>query len=132
MLVLSRKIGEKILIGDGIEVVILSIKGTQIRVGISADKSISVRREEKILPIKKANSNSLSKNIAAFLHKSKDEYLFLRRPSWPLGYLYRLDKKGVLVDFSDSGVNFIRHSFTKEECLSKDWIFLTYAQVIND
>lgn len=46
MLVLNRRIGEKLIIGGNIEVTILAIKGGQIRVGIEAPKEISVIREE--------------------------------------------------------------------------------------
>lgn len=46
MLILSRKVGEKIIIGDNIEVVISEIKGNQVRVGIAAPRSVTVDREE--------------------------------------------------------------------------------------
>ena len=46
MLVLSRRIGENLIIGDDITVSILSIKGGQVRIGIEAPKDLSVHREE--------------------------------------------------------------------------------------
>ena len=46
MLVLTRKVGESVLIGDGIKVSILAVKGNQVRVGIDAPKDVSVHREE--------------------------------------------------------------------------------------
>lgn len=46
MLVLTRKVGQKILIGDNVEVTILGISGGQIKVGVSAPKSVDVDREE--------------------------------------------------------------------------------------
>lgn len=46
MLVLSRKIGESILIGDDIMVSILKVVGDQIKIGISAPSNLSVDREE--------------------------------------------------------------------------------------
>jgi len=46
MLVLSRKIGEKIVIGDGIEVTVIDIKGRQVRLGINAPKGVKIWREE--------------------------------------------------------------------------------------
>jgi carbon storage regulator len=46
MLVLSRRIGEEIVIGDDIRVTILSIKGKQIRLGIMAPLTVSVARME--------------------------------------------------------------------------------------
>nr|BET44774.1 MAG: carbon storage regulator CsrA [Candidatus Aschnera chinzeii] len=46
MLILSRRIGETIIIGDEIVVTILAIKGNQVRIGIKAPKTISIYREE--------------------------------------------------------------------------------------
>lgn len=46
MLILTRKIGEKIIIGGDIEVMILGVKGSQVRMGINAPQQVSVNREE--------------------------------------------------------------------------------------
>lgn len=46
MLVLSRKPGEKIIIGDNIEIVVISIHGDRARLGITAPSNVSVHREE--------------------------------------------------------------------------------------
>ncbi|MBI2054194.1 MAG: carbon storage regulator [Candidatus Staskawiczbacteria bacterium] len=46
MLILSRKIGEKIIIRDDIEIIILSLRGREVKVGINAPKEVPVRREE--------------------------------------------------------------------------------------
>lgn len=46
MLILSRKIGETIKIGEDIEVAVLGIKGSQVRIGVQAPKNIEVHREE--------------------------------------------------------------------------------------
>lgn len=46
MLVLSRKEDEKILIGDDIEIMVISIRGDKVRLGINAPKHIPVHREE--------------------------------------------------------------------------------------
>jgi len=46
MLILTRKIGESIIIGDNVKVTVLGVEGRQIRVGIDAPKEISVHREE--------------------------------------------------------------------------------------
>ena len=50
MLVLSRKIGEKIMIGDDIEIVVVDIDRGKIRIGITAPKDIPIYREE-VLPL---------------------------------------------------------------------------------
>ncbi len=46
MLVLSRTINQEIIIGDGIRIKIVGVKGGQIRVGVSAPRDVSVRRLE--------------------------------------------------------------------------------------
>ena len=53
MLILTRRISEKMMIDDDINITILGIKGNQVRLGINAPKSISVHREEIYLKIKK-------------------------------------------------------------------------------
>jgi carbon storage regulator len=50
MLVLTRKVGERIVIGDGITVEVLSVKGNRIRLGIEAPPGVSIVREE-LLPL---------------------------------------------------------------------------------
>jgi carbon storage regulator len=46
MLILTRKLREKILIDDNIEVAVLAIRGNQVRIGVNAPKDITVHREE--------------------------------------------------------------------------------------
>lgn len=46
MLVLTRKINERILIGDGIEITVLKTSGGRVKLGINADAFISIRRAE--------------------------------------------------------------------------------------
>jgi len=46
MLILSRKMGETLMIGDQIKVTVLGIKGNQVRLGVLAPKEVSVHREE--------------------------------------------------------------------------------------
>ena len=46
MLILTRRVGESLIIGDHIVINILSVKGNQIRIGVKAPKEISVHREE--------------------------------------------------------------------------------------
>jgi carbon storage regulator len=46
MLVLNRKIGERIVIGDGIVLTVVKVQGRQVRLGIEAPPSVSIRRME--------------------------------------------------------------------------------------
>ena len=55
MLVLTRKPGEKILIGDDIEVTVLDVRGDGIRIGIEAPRGIRIQREEVLRAVEAAN-----------------------------------------------------------------------------
>lgn len=46
MLILTRRVGETLMIGEQITVTVLGVKGNQVRVGINAPKDVSVHREE--------------------------------------------------------------------------------------
>lgn len=63
MLALSRKANESIIIGNDIEVTILEIKGEQVKIGISAPKSVPVYREEVYAQIKEANKEAASDTV---------------------------------------------------------------------
>jgi len=46
MLILTRRVGEKILIGDNVTIAVLDVRGNQVRIGIEAPSEVSVHREE--------------------------------------------------------------------------------------
>jgi carbon storage regulator len=46
MLILTRRVGETVVIGDNVTVAIIGVKGSQIRIGINAPKDVTVHREE--------------------------------------------------------------------------------------
>lgn len=73
MLVLSRKKGESIMIGDQIEVKILAVEGDQIKLGIVAPKSVKVHRSEIFEAIQEQNKEALatSADLLSKLQKNK-------------------------------------------------------------
>jgi len=60
MLVLTRKVNQSIVIGDDIEVVVLEVRGEQVRLGVRAPKSIAVHRKEVYEQIRQENLNAAS------------------------------------------------------------------------
>ena len=62
MLVLSRKNNESIMIGDHIEVKILSVDGDQVKLGIVAPKNVKVHRSEVFQAIQEQNKEALNMN----------------------------------------------------------------------
>ena len=58
MLILTRKIGESLIIGDDIEITVLSVRGNQVKLGVNAPKEIAVHRQEIYERIKAAEDNN--------------------------------------------------------------------------
>lgn len=58
MLVLTRKLKESIMIGDDIELSVLSIQSDQVKIGINAPKNIDIHRKEIYLSIQQENSQA--------------------------------------------------------------------------
>lgn len=46
MLILTRRVGETLMIGDEVSVTVLGVKGNQVRIGVNAPKTVAVHREE--------------------------------------------------------------------------------------
>jgi carbon storage regulator len=81
MLVLARRLNESIMIGDDIEVVVIDIKGDQVKLGIRAPKRITVHRKEIYEEIKKENIAAMDskykpeeiRELSHFFKKGKNE-----------------------------------------------------------
>ena len=52
MLILTRRVGETLMVGDDVTITVLGVKGNQVRIGINAPKDVPVHREEIYLRIK--------------------------------------------------------------------------------
>ncbi len=55
MLVLTRRVGERLRIGTDIELVVLDVRGRDVRIGVTAPASVAIHREEVYLKIQEAN-----------------------------------------------------------------------------
>jgi len=70
MLILSRKVHQEIVIGDGISITIVAIRGKQVRVGIKAPPNVPIRRDElaplEPAPMSGVSARSLRGDVAEF------------------------------------------------------------------
>jgi carbon storage regulator len=69
MLILTRRVGETVMIGNDVTVTVLGVKGNQVRIGINAPKNVAVHREEIYERIKReqeGDSQSESQSAAEY------------------------------------------------------------------
>ena len=66
MLILTRRVGEAVMIGDEVTVTVLGVKGNQVRVGVSAPTDVSVHREEIYERIQREEKGDAADNDAEY------------------------------------------------------------------
>ncbi len=59
MLILTRRVGESLIVGDDVTLTVLGIKGNQVRIGVNAPKEVSVHREEIYQRIQREKNGDL-------------------------------------------------------------------------
>ncbi|AEE22275.1 carbon storage regulator CsrA [Paraglaciecola chathamensis] len=60
MLILTRRVGETLMVGDEVTVTVLGVKGNQVRIGVNAPKEVSVHREEIYMRIQAEKNGQLT------------------------------------------------------------------------
>lgn len=70
MLVLARRSGDSIIIGDDIEITVIEVQGDKVKLGIKAPKEVPVMRRELLDEVKSANKEAASPNVDLKLLKN--------------------------------------------------------------
>jgi carbon storage regulator len=79
MLVLSRRVGESVVVGDDVTITVLEVRGDVVRIGIDAPRSVSVHRAELLAELASSNQESASPSDDAVASLSEEISRVLRR-----------------------------------------------------
>ena len=83
MLVLTRKKGQSLMIGNEIEISIVDIQGDQVRIGINAPRNVSIHRKEVFEEIQQENRQASTVNLSQEELKKAVETLHLKKDKKP-------------------------------------------------
>jgi carbon storage regulator len=72
MLILTRRVGETVVIGNDVDVTVLGVKGNQVRLGVKAPREVSVHREEIYKRIKEEENKSSSNGSSRSSHNGQN------------------------------------------------------------
>jgi len=75
VLILTRRVGETLMVGDEVTVTVLGVKGNQVRVGVNAPKSVAVHREEIYERIKREKASERKAEVNSVEEELEDEPL---------------------------------------------------------
>ena len=79
MLILTRRVGENVVVGDDIVISVIEVRGDSVRIGIEAPRSLSVHREEVWLELQESNSRAAASPEDA-VGSAADALAAMRRP----------------------------------------------------
>lgn len=66
MLILTRRVGESLMVGDDVTITVLGVKGNQVRIGVNAPKDVGVHREEIYQRIQREKIQKLEEKVKGY------------------------------------------------------------------